>query len=87
MRFAGILPGGQSKPDMGTADDQGRAPVFFGSLDGRIDRLHIIAICHTLNMPIICLETGGAILGKGDIGGTVDRDAVVIVEIDDFAQF
>ena len=87
MRLAGILLSGQPETDMGAADDQRRARVFFGRVDGRVDGFDIVTIRHMQDLPAICLKTRSAILGEGEFGRAVDRDVVVVVEINEFAQF
>ncbi len=58
VRLSGILAGGQAKPDVGVAQDQGWARVEFGLADGLVDGFHVIAILDVLGMPAIGVKRG-----------------------------
>jgi hypothetical protein len=45
------------------------------------------SVLHRLDVPSVSLEAGGGILGvEAERGVTVDRDVVVVVEVDDAAE-
>ena len=78
------LLGRTEADDCRTADETG-ARILFGRAEGGIDRRAVHPI-HLLDVPAIRLKTLVLVLGEGQIGVAVDRDAVVIVEIDELAQ-
>ena len=59
-----------------------RTRIGFRFLDRFVDRFHIVAIVHTLDLPAIGAEASGAVFGESQIGGAINRNMVVIVEID-----
>ena len=75
-----------AKADGGAADDEGGARVVFGGLDGFVDGFHIVAVVHLLDVPAIGFEARGAVFGEGQVGGAVDGDVVVVVEVDQPSQ-
>jgi hypothetical protein len=50
----------------------GRARIGFGSFNGFVDRVYIVAIVHTLDMPAVGFKAFGAVFGEGKIGGAVN---------------
>ena len=81
VRFGGILPGGQPESDVRAADDQRRPRIGFRRLDRGIDGVHIVAVGHVLHLPAVGFEALTAVFGKSQIGGTVDGNAVVIIQV------
>ena len=79
MRFCCILPGGQSKTNMCSANDQAWTRVFLGMNDCIIYCFHVIAIFNVQNLPTISGKASFSILRKGQICGTINRDSVVII--------
>ena len=87
MRGRGALFVWTSEADYCTAYNNGWfAPVGFGRFDSCSDRITVVPV-NFLNIPAVGLETGSYILRKGEIGGTVDGDAVGIVQVDQLVEF
>ena len=73
--------------DLGSDGDDRRAfGVGLSRPDCRVDGLEIVAIGDLLGVPAIGVEAGHAVFGKGEVGGSVERNQVVVVEIDQLAQ-
>ncbi len=51
-----------------------------------LDGLEIVAILDHLDVPVVGLEALGDVLGEGELGGSVERDEVVVVEDDQLAE-
>ncbi|MND96041.1 hypothetical protein D3C80_883140 [compost metagenome] len=77
----------RAKTNRGAADNQrwfiGDALRFFNCL---LNCLRIVAVNFMHDVPVIGLEAFRRVVGKPAIGFTVDGNAVVIVEPDQFAQ-
>src|SRR5574341_490750 len=58
----------------------------FRSLNGRIYCLDVVAVLHLLDMPAISREARGAVFGESQIGGAVNRNTIVIIQINQVAQ-
>ncbi len=54
--------------------------------DRVLDRLDVVAVLDLRNMPADRLETLRHVLAKREIGRAVDRDLVVVVEIDQIIE-
>ena len=76
---------GSAEADDGSTADETGAGVLFGGRDSSIDGRAIHSI-HLLDVPAIRFETLVLVLCEGQIGIAVDRDAVVVVEIDKLSQ-
>ncbi len=57
-----------------------------GSAQRLVDRNEVVAVVHRLRVPAVCFEASSAILGEGDAGAGRKRDAIVVVQIDQFAE-
>ncbi len=86
VRLGCALPVWSAETNDGAAHDDGRARVGFGGLNGGVNAIHIIAVVHFLDVPVIRGETRGSVFGEGQVGGTVNRDVIVVVEIDQLAE-
>ena len=64
----------------------GRAVVRRGLLDHRVDRLEVVDVVEVQHLPAVGLVASGDVLGEGDLGRAVDRDAVVVPEDDEPAE-
>ena len=72
-----------TKPDDRLDTDQfGLVLDPLSVLDRILDRLEIVAVLDHQNVPSHRLEPLGPVLGKREVCRTVDRDLVVVVEID-----
>jgi len=72
--------------DVRAGDNQAR-PGRLGlcCLDSARGGFTVLAI-NVLNMPAVSLEAFAAILREGEVCGTLDGDAVVIIDVDQVAQ-
>ena len=86
VRLGCALPVWSAETNDGAAHDDGRARVGFGGLDRGVNRVHTVTVVHFLDVPVIRGETRGAVFGEGQVGGTVNRDVIVVVEIDQLAE-
>ena len=72
--------------DGGFAGDQVRLSLGrFRRADGGVDGVDVVPI-DGLHVPVVGAEAGLYVFGKGDVGGTLDGDAVVVVEVDQAVQ-
>ncbi|MBV6465850.1 MAG: hypothetical protein PGMFKBFP_01136 [Anaerolineales bacterium] len=76
----------RAETDDGAAHNDGRTRVGFGGADGGVYRLHVVSVRHVLDVPAVGFEAFAAVFGEGQIGGAVNRDVVVVVKIDEFAE-
>jgi hypothetical protein len=69
--------------DVGVADDERRAIGRADRLPGRLgDGLPVVTV-DLGDVPAHGIETPLHVLGERDVGGPVDRDSVVVVEVDE----
>ena len=66
--------------------DDRRALVCAGLVDGIADGGHVLAVADQLGVPAVGIEALEHVLRPGHGGGTVELDAVVVVERDELAQ-
>jgi hypothetical protein len=59
----------------------GRSSASRG-LDRRAQALEVVAVVHPLGVPPVGVEAPEHVLGEGQVGLAVDRDLVVVVEVD-----
>ncbi len=87
MRLLGILLVGATETDVGSHSHQGRA---LGLVPGRRHRraecLEVVALVHLQHVPAQRPVPTDHVLGEGEIGRAVDRDAVVVVEHVELAE-
>ena len=77
----------RAKADNGTHGDNRRAVLHrLRHADGFLNFVEAIAVLHVLRMPIIGIEALHRVLGVGEAGGPVERDFVVVVEVNHLAQ-
>jgi hypothetical protein len=81
---------GRSHVGRGVADDrlhpdERRALVLLhGVVDGALERGQVVGVVHRLHVPAVGLEALGHVLGgEAQVGRAVERDVVVVVEVDD----
>jgi hypothetical protein len=83
-----VLLGGTAEPDVGAAHDE-RRPACLGlrGPDGRLHGAQVVAVGHPLHVPAVGLEATAHVLRKCQVGAAVNRDLVVVVQIDQLTQF
>ena len=67
-------------------DDRGPPGLGLGGRDGGVEGVEVVGVGHGLGVPVVGGEARHAVLGEGHLGGTVERDQVVVVEHDELAQ-
>ena len=65
---------------------EGRPRLFPGSLERGGDRVDVVALFDSLDVPAERGETGHPVFGKGQLRAAFDRDVVVGIEDDELAQ-
>src|SRR6185437_14608326 len=87
VRGAGVLLVRRGPADDGPQrDERRRAPVVARCLDGVVQRLDVLGVAagpapaNPLHVPAVGLVPGRHVLGLGDVGVVLDRDAVVVVD-------
>ena len=84
--FFALLVGG-TKTDNGFADDQAWLVVMaLRQLNGRLDLIRLMAVDVRHHVPAVGLKTLGRIVGKPAFDFAIDRDAVVVIKSNQFAQ-
>ena len=74
-------------PDQGLQDDErGAIDLAARGLEGDRETASVLTIDRVDDMPAVGAKTGGHALTKRDLGAAVDRDRVVVVEIDEVAE-
>ena len=87
VRLGGVLLVRTSPRDVRPHDDERRAVADTLRLrDCLIDRVQIVAVGDPLHVPAVGLEALDGVVGESQIGGAVDRDAIVVVKADQLAQ-
>ena len=81
----GLALFGGAEADDGGATDEAGAGILFGGGDGGVDGGTVHAV-HFEDVPAVGFEALVLVLGEGQVGVAVDGDAVVIVEVDQFAK-
>ncbi|MBA7634311.1 hypothetical protein ES703_41895 [subsurface metagenome] len=82
---AGLI--GTAVADNGFTDYQaGATALLLSHADGRIDTGYVHAVDGADDMPAVGLETPGHILGEGDVGVSLNRDVIVVVQVNKLAQ-
>ena len=76
---------GRAEADDRLAGDEGRARVALRRGDGGGDGGGVVAV-DPLHMPAIGGEAGRRVVGEGEAGMAVDRDAVIVIEDDHLAK-
>ncbi len=74
--------------DVAADDDQGRPLLFcLGRREGAEKRVEVLGVADVLDVPAIGLEALALVLGRErERGRTVDRDVVVVVDVDETAE-
>ena len=87
MRFRRVLLARATIGDVGMHDDQRWLRALrLGRFQGSVDRRHIVAVGDLLHMPAVGVEALVHLFGEGEIGGAIDGDVVVVIEIDQLAK-
>ncbi len=81
MGFRGVLSGGSSVGDVGAADHQRRPARRGQRLRGRLLYGPPVVAVHGDRVPAHRLKAGRYVLREGEVGGAVDGDVVVVVEV------
>ena len=83
----GLVLLGAAKAYVGAdLDQRGARGLGPGLLDGLGHGREIVAVGHFQHLPVVGGETGGHVLGKGQLGAALDGDAIVVIEIDEPPQ-
>ena len=66
-----------------------RGPCAFFSCQGEciFNGLQVISISHPLSVPAVGIKAGHGVFRKGDVRAALDSDVVVIVEVNELAEF
>jgi hypothetical protein len=85
--FGGIDFVGATVADMSAADDE-RGALRFGLRgdDRFVEGGEVVHIAYVLDVPTVGFEPLAHIIGVGQVRIAIDRDVVVIVEADQFAE-
>ena len=86
VRLAGVLLLRGPVGDVAARDDEARAPgLRHGPPDRRLELGAIVRI-GAPDLPPVGLEAPGDVLGEGEPGVALDRDVVVVVEVDEVPE-
>ena len=87
VRFGRVHLVGAAVADVRPTDDE-RGPCGLGLCGGdrRVERVEVIDVGDAEDVPSVTLESAFHIVGERQIGRTVDRDMVVVVEADQLAE-
>ncbi len=87
MRLGGVLLMRAAPGDVRPHDDE-RWPLGHSLRlgDSRIDGLEIVAVRDPLYVPAVRLEAPRGVVGEGQLGRSIDRDAIVVVKPDQLAE-
>ena len=87
MGGGGVLLVGAAEADVGAYGDQGGSGCLLsGRFVGRVEGLEVVAVLDRLDMPAVGFVALADIFGEGQGRRAIDRDAVVVVGDDQFAQ-
>jgi hypothetical protein len=87
MRFRRVLLARAAIGDVGVSDDQGwLRRLSLSRMQSGVNRCDIVAITDLLYMPAVGVEALAHLFGEGAIGGAVDRDVVVVIEVDQLSE-
>ena len=88
VRFERVLLARRSEADVGAHQNKRRSCGFGArSAQRAVERFEVIAILDCLRVPAISLEPLRAVFRESQIRGGSERNVVVVVQIDQFAQF
>ena len=80
------LVGAAVADDRAAQDDRGTIRLAARHFDRSFDPGEVVAVQDALHVPPVGVEPQARVLGEGQVGAAVDRDAVVQVEDDQLAQ-
>jgi hypothetical protein len=84
VRLRAAALAGRVMRDHGAQPDQHRPLLLRDArAEGGVDRLDVLAVVDLERVPALRREARGDVLGEGEVGAAVDRDPVVVVEVDD----
>ncbi len=89
---AGALSGRARPGDDRRQADERRARIGLGGLDSGVKGVDVLGVVtvvqevDVLDVPAVGLVAGGDVLGEGDRGVVLDRDAVVVPDDDEVAE-
>ena len=87
MRRRGVLLLRAAEADVRPRDDECRARrVRLRLLDHLVDRREVVHVGDVQHLPSVALEAERGVVAEGEIGAAVDRDAIVVVEADQFPE-
>ena len=87
MGYCLVLLVGASVTDMGADCNKGWSRrLFLGRNDGIFYVAQVIPVFYCLNMPAVSLKAGYPVFGKGYIRTPFDRNAVIIIQVDDLSE-
>lgn len=80
-----VLFRGRAEPDMRAATNQGRGAGFLGRFNGGFNFIIVVSV-DALHIPAVSFVALWHIFGKRQVRAAVDRDAVLIVQDNQFGQ-
>jgi hypothetical protein len=66
-------------------DERGSLRLGLGPVEREVDLGEVVAV-DRLDVPAVGFEASSDVLGERQVGRPVDRDAVVVVEVDELAE-
>src|SRR5712692_7557450 len=87
VRLRIVMPIRAAVADMATNANQ-RRPARLGAsvFDCVCERVEVVGVLNRLGMPSVGFEPFAYVFGESDLGVAVDRDVIVVVEVDDVAK-
>jgi hypothetical protein len=87
VRFEGVLLVRRAVPQVRAhQDERGTLRLGAGGAQGALDSLQVVAVGDRLRVPAVGLEAPGAVLGERDLRRSGQRDAVIVVQVDQLAE-
>ena len=86
MRLRGARQIGAAVANRGAQQNDRGALLFAPRGHKRASQALAVEAIHLLYVPALGGKAGRDVFGEGDVGGAIDRDAVVVVEIDQVAE-
>src|SRR5581483_5387610 len=86
VRLGRILFMRRAKSNMCAANDQRRLWMYLGGLNSGIHRVNVVAVFDFVDMPAVRGKTRRTILRERQIGGAVNRNAIVVIKINQTPQ-
>ncbi len=86
VRLLGILLGTPETDVRAHADERRPLALVARDANRSLDGVDVVAVLDRLHVPIECGEARLDVLGERERGRAVDGDAIVVVQIDEFAE-